>query len=187
MAAFALFAMMILACGPRGPLAPSVDQEQAVPHSLKNFSWVEEQRLAGVAKPGAYATLDDDLTALYALGIRRIVSLTEDPVAPDRLAAHGIEALHIPIEDFTAPSQAQMLNYAAYVARAVDQGAPLATHCHAGQGRTGTMLAAWLVSTGRTGQDAIDTIRALRPGSIETEAQEQAVLDFEATWAEQIP
>jgi atypical dual specificity phosphatase len=51
-------------------------------------------------------------------------------------------------------------------------------HCYAGKGRTGTILASWLVSKGMTASEAIRKVRELRPGSLETSAQEEAVEAF---------
>ncbi|NXT20028.1 DUS23 phosphatase, partial [Syrrhaptes paradoxus] len=48
-----------------------------------------------------------------------------------------------------------------------------------GHGRTGTMLACYLAKARKmSGDDAIREIRRLRPGSIETREQEQAVIRF---------
>jgi atypical dual specificity phosphatase len=41
------------------------------------------------------------------------------------------------------------------------------------------MLAAYLVSQGRDALDAIAEVRSRRPGSIETEEQEDAVIAYE--------
>ena len=51
-------------------------------------------------------------------------------------------------------------------------------HCGAGLGRTGTVLAAWLVTHGRDADEAVAEVRAKRPGSVETPAQEHAVWMF---------
>ncbi|NXG26690.1 DUS23 phosphatase, partial [Grallaria varia] len=48
-----------------------------------------------------------------------------------------------------------------------------------GHGRTGTLLGCYLAKVGNlSGADAIREIRRLRPGSIETPEQEEAVLRF---------
>jgi atypical dual specificity phosphatase len=45
-------------------------------------------------------------------------------------------------------------------------------------GRTGVVLACYLVAKGQTPQNAIARVRRLRPGSIETDEQEQSVIEF---------
>ena len=56
----------------------------------------------------------------------------------------------------------------------------LVVHCLGGHGRTGTMLASFLVKYLNTpAQKAIDDIRRMRPGSVETEEQEQRIAEFE--------
>ncbi len=57
---------------------------------------------------------------------------------------------------------------------------PVAVHCGKGMGRTGTMLACYLVAKeGYKADNAIMETRQRRIYSIETEEQEQAVFDFE--------
>jgi protein tyrosine phosphatase len=56
--------------------------------------------------------------------------------------------------------------------------ARVAVHCGAGLGRSGTPIAAYLVSQGAAPDDAIALVRARRPGSIETAEQEVAVHEF---------
>jgi len=53
--------------------------------------------------------------------------------------------------------------------------------CYAGIGRTGTVLACYLVHRGEEPAEAIIRVRRLRPGSIETPEQETAVRQY-AAW-----
>jgi atypical dual specificity phosphatase len=149
----------------------------SVPAST-GFSWIVPGELAAMPLPGRYRSLDHDAAFLEQEGIRLLVSLTEEP--PDRktLDSHAIEQAHIPVTDFTAPSQTQMAEFVALVEDSVASGDPVGVHCTAGLGRSGTMAAAYLVSTGVSADDAITAVRRLRPGSIETEAQENAIRQF---------
>jgi len=46
-------------------------------------------------------------------------------------------------------------------------------------GRTGTVLAAYLVQNGMRADDSIQLVRERRPGSIQTPEQEAALREFE--------
>ena len=56
----------------------------------------------------------------------------------------------------------------------------MGVHCAMGRGRTGTMLACYLVSKeGYSAEEAITEVRKRRKNSIETRTQENAVMEFE--------
>jgi atypical dual specificity phosphatase len=66
------------------------------------------------------------------------------------------------------------------VRRATEAGMAVAIHCAAGLGRTGTVLAAYFVAGGLSSREAVEKVRDLRPGSIETVEQERAIERFAA-------
>ena len=55
---------------------------------------------------------------------------------------------------------------------------PVMLHCAAGIGRTGTVAALYLVNLGLSPEEAIETVRANRPGSIQTQEQERLVFEW---------
>jgi|SRR3990172_11286299 len=142
-----------------------------------NFSFVIEGVLAGMACPGRFADLRDDLTYLHQQGVGSIVSLTEYPLDPRAVESFGFQYLHLPIPDYHAPTVDQVHTFLRFMERHRARGA-VVVHCAAGQGRTGTLLACALVQRGHSAEEAIRTVRRLRPPSIDTDAQEVFVYTF---------
>jgi len=136
-----------------------------------NFSWVIPGRLAGMAAPDP-----EDAERLVRAGITAVVSLTRRP--PFREPPEGIEVLHLPVTDMTPPTQAQLRRAVEFLDGAIRSGGRAVVHCVAGCGRTGTVLAAYLVARGLEPEEAIHRVRAARPGSVETAEQEHAVHRF---------
>ena len=140
---------------------------------VPNFSWVIEKRLAGVSYPFS----EDALARLRQLGVRALLSLSEEPVNADLLTRYGLQMKHVPVADFTAPTLEQVEQAVAGIDGFLAQDWPVAVHCGAGLGRTGTILACYLVSRGSSAEEAIERVRAMRPGSIET-AEQEAVIEL---------
>jgi atypical dual specificity phosphatase len=143
-----------------------------------NLSFVEPGLLAGCAHPRRWGGLEA-LEYLASHGIRALVSLDEMGVDPALLTDLPLDHLHEPIVDFSVPTPDQVARILGFIRKALDEGQPVAVHCAAGIGRTGTILACWFVrEKGFSAQRAIDHVRRLRPGSIETVEQEDFIHDF---------
>lgn len=143
---------------------------------ISNFSFVLDGRLAGFAFPGRGDSLRDSLASLTAeRSIGAMVSLTETPPDPSILREWGVRHHHMPVPDFGAPTLEQMEKAAQFALDCLERGVAVVAHCGAGQGRTGLFLACCLVALGYAPQEAIQTVRTRRPGSIETPEQEQFV------------
>ncbi|XP_064355010.1 dual specificity protein phosphatase 23 [Dromaius novaehollandiae] len=139
-----------------------------------NFSWVARGRLAGLAmprQPGHYQFL-------LGQGVRHLVSLTER-APPHHGSCPGLQLHRLRVPDFSPPTHEQIQSFLHLVEEANSKGEAVAVHCLLGNGRTGTMLACYLVKAQKmSGIDAIQEIRRLRPGAIETYEQEKAVIQF---------
>lgn len=129
----------------------------------------------------AYPRTNRALAALSEGGVRVLVNLHERPHDPVRLERHGLREVHIPVRDFAAPSPGQIGSALDAVLESLAAGEAAAVHCGGGLGRTGTMLACYLVGSEGLGADeAVQRVRAIRPGSVETPVQVATI----HAWAE---
>jgi atypical dual specificity phosphatase len=143
------------------------------------FGWVIEGKLAGMSRPGSpFSDLGEDLDLLGEAGVSAIVSLTEEPLDREILRESGFAYRHIPIWDMSAPTQDDIRQFVLFVSEHLNAGKGVSVHCAMGLGRTGTMLANYLVYIGMDAQDAIREVRSRRPGSIETRDQAEAVMTY---------
>ena len=143
--------------------------------TMAELTWFADDRVAACAYP-AEATLGE----LARVGVVALINLHERPHDPAALARHGLAQIHLPVRDFTPPTPAQLAAGVASIDDTLAAGGRVAIHCAAGLGRTGTLLACWLVSRGAVPDDAIAAIRAARPGSVETQEQIAAVRAYGA-------
>ena len=120
------------------------------------------------------------LDQLKARGISATVNLRIEH--DDREAGVALDNyLHLKVVDNTAPTQAQLREGVAFIARHIDAGDPVYIHCGVGIGRAPTLAAAYLISTGLTVSEALATIRAVRPFIWVNRRQYNSLLEFAQT------
>lgn len=145
-----------------------------------HFRWVLPGRLAGMGRPGLLGPVEADLEAIALAGVTQLVTLTEEPLPAALLSPFGLRARHFPVRDMGVPALHTTAGLCREVERAMAHGA-VALHCHAGLGRTGTLLAAVLVWLGREPDRAIAELRALGRSYVQNRAQEDFVRRFAAS------
>ncbi|GAB1601654.1 dual specificity protein phosphatase CDC14B-like isoform X1 [Argonauta hians] len=149
---------------------------QIVPKIPKNFSWVVDGFLAALGFPNEAA----NMMYLVRHGIKYLISLTAE-LTP---SLHGFEDKlvwsQIKIKDFSPPTLQQVDEFLKVVEKARSENSAVAIHCAHGKGRTGTMIACYLIKYhNQTASEALKNIRQSRPGSVETFQQEELIYMFE--------
>ncbi|MGR3219833.1 MAG: dual specificity protein phosphatase 23 [Candidatus Anammoxibacter sp.] len=143
----------------------------------RNFSWLIKDEIAGMAKP---ASLVNNFEFLKSNNIDAIVSLTEKNLQLSIINEFGFEYIHLPVVDFTVPTFEQIDKFVSFSKRLRLNEKTFVVHCDGGMGRTGTILAIYLVSSkGFSAKEAISEVRKRRPGSIETKEQEDIIFKYE--------
>ncbi|WP_309735334.1 fused DSP-PTPase phosphatase/NAD kinase-like protein [Chamaesiphon sp. OTE_75_metabat_556] len=124
----------------------------------QNLWWVIPGKLAGVRQPQA-----SELEMLKAAGIGAICSVLSDRANLDLYQAVAMPHLWLPVRGGMAPSREQVLEFQAFVDEQNTLRRGVAVHCTGGRHRTGTMLAAYLISIGSAYNAAVQTILAANP------------------------
>lgn len=143
---------------------------------------LEGGRLAGIPGP---AYMEWDFSRLRKMGYSVVVSLECSRLNTFEIQEAGFEHRRICVEDFSSPTFEQIDEFVDYVGRKLAEGRKVLVHCYAGRGRTGTMLAAFLIHRGMAADAAVREIRekalaayGTRVGVIEPE-QEETLRQYE--------
>ncbi|MDD3786973.1 MAG: dual specificity protein phosphatase family protein, partial [Hydrogenophaga sp.] len=145
------------------------------------FHWIVPGKLAGTAEPGLSHSIDYDLDLLARIGVTHLISLTEKDLDQEALGRHGLQNIHLPVFDRETPSIAQTYMLLRRMQKLLDEGKVVAVHCKAGIGRTGTVLAAWMIREGGLStSSAIERLRLINKSYVQTEMQENFLHAFEA-------
>lgn len=162
------------------------------PDSEHLLWWIIPEALAGMPMPfihperrmnggGTLEDYTDDLLTLHRAGICAVVSLLNLPSDESIYREAGFSFICLPVPDGGAPTVDQAAEFVRFVTENRMKNQAVAVHCEAGLGRTGTMLAVYLISTGKTATEAIHMIRAVEKSAVETERQIQFLQNYAAS------
>lgn len=158
----------------------------------RGFYWLIDGVLAGCGRPGSWsrrdgegadlaaatAALDEDLRWLCEQGVGAVLTLTETPLVPGALSRHGLAEQHLPVDDLTPPAPTQLAAALGFIDEQRARGERVVVHCLVGQGRTGTVLAAYLIRGGLSVDAALRELRTVCPNAVGSPAQETALRAF---------
>ena len=139
-----------------------------------NFSWIIENKLAGSAIP----TSIDEVKWVIDQGVKSIVTIREETL--DESWIKDVNYLHILSNDMSVPEFDDLIYAVDFIHRRITNNEPVLVHCLAGMGRTGVILACYLVKYQKmSASEATEKIREERPGSIQSYPQEEIIFRFE--------
>ena len=139
-----------------------------------NFSWLIEGKLAGSAIPTSF----EEIKWLVDGGVKSIVTVREESLDDDWMK--NINYLHIHSNDMGVPEFEDLVKAVDFIHQRITNNEPVMVHCLAGLGRTGTILACYLIKYQKlSADDSIQKVRESRPGSIQSFPQEEIIFQFE--------
>lgn len=146
------------------------------------FRWLVPFKIAVMSTPRN----GRDIRALSSgsIGIKTVLTLTEEEPLDASWFNARVKNVFLPIRNYYPPSIEQM-----DIAMRIltdEESLPVLIHCGGGKGRAGSIAACYMAACGfdkpniqftdwqpaMPAQDSISKLRAIRPGSIETEQQE---------------
>ncbi|MDD7984885.1 dual specificity protein phosphatase family protein [Lentisphaera marina] len=130
--------------------------------------WLEDNKIGGMPKPPV-----EEIANLKKSGLGAIASFLEGQDNLEEYRENGIEFFWSPIVDDEAPTKEQVAEFVKFVEKTLEQGLSLAVHCKGGNGRAGTMLAAYYMSKGKSSEEVLKFMRGINPRAVATEVQEQ--------------
>lgn len=135
-------------------------------------------------RKGDYAASLDRISRWKPTAVLSLIENAEFPFDPGTFAADlagkGIVWLRFPIRNYSTPECSESWPAISREVRSILDGkGRVLIHCWGGLGRSGMVAARLLTERGEAAGDAIQRVRQVRPGAIETEAQAQWVREGE--------
>ena len=143
------------------------------PPSPRRAAHLLENKLAGSAIP----TSIDEVQWAIDQGVKSIITIREEPL--DDSWTKDVKYLHVHSNDMGVPEFDDLVKTVDFIHTRITNNEPVMVHCLAGMGRTGTVLACYLIKHQKMSADkAIQKVRDERPGSIQSFPQEEIIFQF---------
>lgn len=115
-------------------------------------------------------------------GITGIVNMREDYHSDIEKGVEGPHHLHLVTKDNTPPKVDDLVRGAEFIRDEISNGGQVYVHCGVGVGRAPTMMAAYLITTGLSPEDALNKIRKGRRFIHLTGTQKNVLNEFAQHW-----
>jgi len=155
----------------------------------RNFSWVIPGRLGGVSIPKSR----EQIEFLDFVGVEAIFTvLDEEELPKEFFAGLKVKNYYLPVPNYFPPTKDQVDFFIEKTEEILSRKkGGVIVHCGGGKGRAGTFLACYLLKHGlgttssvgeggcrMSASEAIELLRKIRPGSVETHHQEKFISDY---------
>jgi atypical dual specificity phosphatase len=163
------------------------NEEMVSVEMSRNFSWVIPCKLGGISIPKH----QDQIKAFEFMNIGLVVSvLEEEQLDASMFEGTTVKNIHYNVVNYHPPVMSDLLEIISKMEDTISTGKGVIVHCGGGKGRAGTILACFMLKHGldgtinkdgypkMSGSEAIDKLRELRPGSIETKRQEEFIKEY---------
>lgn len=142
-----------------------------------DLNWILPGKLLAMSSPSTYDTDGGIQPARYLKYFKRnrvatVVRLNSRLYSHSEFEDQGVKVYDLEYADGTNPSDEIIVQFIRLVEREISQGKAVAVHCRAGLGRTGTLIALYMMYKHNAElRRTIAWIRLCRPGSIVGEQQ----------------
>lgn len=130
---------------------------------------------------GSVPVFEEDVKQMELLGVDAVVDMCLDNEHEGKMLAQS-EIEHFPefVPDTKPPSQDQLDRVTAWIDGFIKKGKKVYIHCHAGRGRAPTVACAYLITQGKSPQEAFDHVYKHRvsTGVQVSKRQHDALLAF---------
>jgi dual specificity MAP kinase phosphatase len=118
------------------------------------------------------------IATMQKIGITGIINMRTRSLN-DKKFAEYFEILNLPTPDFQAPTLDHLQQGVAFIKAQVEQSGKIYIHCRLGEGRGPSMVIAYLLARGMTYEDALATVKKVRPFIGLSKAQVNRLKEFE--------
>ncbi len=139
------------------------------------FDWIEGGLAIGTDSASPAVLKASGVTSIVSVGSRF------------RGEVSSFEVLYLDIKDHMPPSAEQASTAAEWISTRLRNGQRVFVHCHAGMGRSVTLVTYYLMSRGKSLQEAIGLVRSRHRQSSPTNSQLRFLRESEARFMKSRP